>query len=219
MVATTNSTVMRQLLGEDVLEKPLLPQPGNIWADVLPPARPGAPLASAGNRGDPHPGGAHPMVAATSVAAPPRPSGPVILASARAPALPPVEAAALLAVPVVKVAPPPIPHPSIQPAAASAAPRPVGNLAALQGSARLAVQLAAVRSAELAEAEWRRLRQDAPTLTDGHDPAVTEAEVNGQHVWRLRAMGFADLAQASAFCGSIRAVKVGCWVVPPTASP
>jgi len=43
--------------------------------------------------------------------------------------------------------------------------------------------------------------------------------VNGQHVWRLRAAGFADVAEASAFCTGIRAVKANCWVVPPSASP
>jgi hypothetical protein len=63
------------------------------------------------------------------------------------------------------------------------------------------------------------LRQHAPRLTDGHQPAVIEAEVNGHQVWRLRTAGFADMAEASAFCSDIRAEKSDCWVVPPSASP
>lgn len=93
---------------------------------------------------------------------------------------------------------------------AKAAPRAVSHLA---------VQLAAAQSAQRAEAEWRRLRQDAPKLTDGHQPAVSAAEVNGHQVWRLRTAGFADVAEASAFCTGIRAVNADCWVVPPSASP
>jgi hypothetical protein len=81
------------------------------------------------------------------------------------------------------------------------------------------VQLAAAASARSAEAEWQRLRQQARVLTDGHLPMLTETEVNGQHVWRLRADGFTDVAQASAFCMGLRAVKAGCWVVQPTALP
>jgi hypothetical protein len=81
------------------------------------------------------------------------------------------------------------------------------------------VQLASAGSEQRAEAEWRRLRQQARTLTEGRRPAVSEADVNGQHVWRLRAAGFADVAEASAFCIGIRAVKANCWVVPPSATP
>ena len=81
------------------------------------------------------------------------------------------------------------------------------------------VQLAAAGSEQRAEAEWRRLRQQVRTLTEGHLPAVSEADVNGQHVWRLRAAGFADVAEASAFCAGIRAAKANCWVVPASATP
>ena len=48
-VVTADSTILRRLIGEDVLDKPLLPQPGNIWADVLPAAQavvPAAPYAA-----------------------------------------------------------------------------------------------------------------------------------------------------------------------------
>lgn len=178
--AAADSAIMRRVMGEDVLDQPLVPQPGNIWADVLPAAEPG-----------PQP--------ATSVSAP----------AARRPD-------------IVAVAHDGSPH-ALVPVVAAAAPRvltpAVVAKAAPPATFGLMVQLAAAASAERAEAEWRRLRQHAPTLTDGHQPAVSQADVNGRQVWRLRTAGFTDVAQASAFCVDIRAVKADCWVVPPAASP
>jgi hypothetical protein len=105
------------------------------------------------------------------------------------------------------------------PAATTVEPVVVTATAASGAAPSPVVQLAASHSAQLAEAEWRRLRQQAPKLTDGHSPALSEAEVNGQHVWRLRAAGFADVTEASAFCASVRLVKADCWVVPQSLSP
>ena len=62
--------------------------------------------------------------------------------------------------------------------------------------------------------QWRRLRRDAPQLTDGHNPTIMSADVNGRHVWRLRADGFEDIAAARAFCIGIRTANADCWVVP-----
>jgi len=166
-VAAADSTVMHRLMGQDVLDQPLLPEPGNIWADVLPTTQPGPSAALPATSRTEH----HPVVAAASSAGSPGPAVP-----AMAKAAPQVE-----------------PH--------------------------LAVQLAALGSAQRAEAEWQRLRQHAPKLTDGHQPAISEAEVNGHQVWRLRTAGFADVAEAGAFCTDIRTAKSDCWVVPPTASP
>ncbi len=194
-VVAADSTIMRRLMGQDVLDQPLLPQPGDIWADVLPAARSGPPAATPASGQSLH----RPVVAAASRAGLPRPATPAIAAAEPAAALRP--AAAL---PRAAALPPAVPT------VAKAVP-PTGF--------RLVVQLAASRSPQRAEAEWHRLRQQARKLTDGHLPAVSEAEVNGQHVWRLRAAGFADVAEASAFCTGIRAVKADCWVVPPSASP
>lgn len=169
-------------MGQNVLDQPLLPQAGDIWADVLPPAQSG--------RG----GGA--SVSAGRVA---RVVDPVAPSAVQPRAVSQLIVAAVPAAAVASA----VPEQQVVP---SDAGRPL-------------VQLAAAPSRQGAEAEWRRLRQQAPTLTDGHLPAINEAEVNGQHVWRLRAAGFADVAEASAFCSGIRAVKAGCWVVPPSASP
>ena len=191
-----DSPIMRRVMGQNVPDQPLLPQPGNIWADVLPAAQDSAPAAipASGH-------GAHrPAVAAAPSARPQAPVAPAIVAAA--PAAAQREA------------------PAVSPAAAVAPVAPVVAAASVPRTAyRLEVQLAAAHSAKSAEAEWRRLRQHARKLTEGRLPAVSEAEVNGQRVWRLRAAGFADVAEASAFCTGIRAVKADCWVVPPSELP
>jgi len=221
-VVTADSTILRRLIGEDVLDKPLLPQPGNIWADVLPATQPGLSAATPASRDSGH----RPVAAVAPSAGSPRLAAPVVAAAAPAtvsaraavrPATAPTAAAAHTSATALIAAPAASPAAAVTPAAApNAGAFPP---AVLRAATRLVVQLAAADSAQRAEAEWRRLRQHAPTLTNGHLPAVSEAEVNGQHVWRLRAAGFADVAEASAFCTGIRAVKANCWVVPPSASP
>ena len=150
-----DGVLLRRLMADGAMNRPLLPQPGNIWADTVrgqaPPAAPQKPMT-----------GGH---------AAPRPA---------------IAAAPLVAAPV-----------GVEPA-------PAG---------RLQVQLAAADTAQGAVAAWRRLRQRAPALTDGHDPAIVQAEVKGRQVWRLRTGGFPDVAAASAFCAGIRAAKADCWVV------
>jgi hypothetical protein len=178
-VATADRTVLRQVIGQDMLDQPLLPQPGNIWADILPPSAQRA--ASAAARVD------HPATAMAPATKLPHAATLTATVAAAAPSLPPTK-------------------PAVTQAAPAQASRPV-------------VQLTAARSPQRAEAEWRRLRLQAPTLTDGHLPAVVEAEVNGQQVWRLRTAGFADVAEASAFCTGIRAVRADCWVVPLASLP
>ncbi len=270
-MAASDGTVMRHLMGQDALDRPLLPQPGDIWAGVLPPAQSGpAAVAPVGIRGgrpavdaaEPAAGQSHRKQGAIAA------TGPAYRTEAATPATGPAhrtEAATAATGPAHRtdqpsrtgqpsrttqtVAATGQPHPAAvgiattgrlhaaapviaaastgilrpAPAVARATHEPMRPVAAAKAGPpavpRLMVQLAAADSAQSAEAEWRRLRQHAPTLTDGHKPAVIEAKVNGQHVWRLRAAGFADLAEAGAFCSGIRAVQANCWVVPPSASP
>ncbi len=222
-VATADSTILRRLMGQEVLDQPLLPQPGNIWADVLPAVSPGPPSATPGSihAGD------RPVAAAAPGARLRHPAASVTTAIAPAAAVtlvaavPRIAAVPLGGVPLagaVPVAKPVPPAAAMRQAGPVRAVVPATAKAMPPAAFHLMVQLAAARSAQSAEAEWRRLRQHAPTLTDGHLPAVSEAEVNGQHVWRLRAAGFADAAEAAAFCTGIRTVQANCWVVPPSAS-
>ena len=154
--------VMRRLLGQDPGVEPLLPEPGDIWADVVPKEAP----------------------AARTKAALERPADrPHVAAQLTAQETPPPD-------------PADVPNP----------PRPLHSIA---------VQLVAAGSAKRAEAEWKQLWRRMPKLMPGHQPAVTAADVDGRRVWRLRADGFATVAEANAFCASVRAVNSNCWVVGP----
>lgn len=203
-------------MGQNVLDQPLLPQPGNVWADVLPAPQSGPPAATPARVDTQHnavvasaSGDGLQRAAAPAIAVP----APVVAKTGPAP-IPVVATPAPVVAAAASVAAAPIPVVVAAAAPVAAVPEAVPSAAS-----SLVVQLAAARTAQRAEAEWRRLRQQAPKLTDGHSPALSEAEVNGQHVWRLRAAGFADVAEASAFCTGIRAVKADCWVVPLSASP
>jgi len=179
-------TTLHRVIGPDMWDQPLLPQPGNIWADVLP-------------RGD----------AADSAAAMVKPNG-----SREAPTAAVMPRAKQRARVVTAQS-------GAGPASTGPAAGKGKDVAALPGvldaGDRPMVQLAAVADAKRAEAAWRRLRQEAPRLTVGHDPSITSADVNDRHIWRLRAGGFQDIAAARAFCSGVRAVKSDCWVVPALA--
>jgi hypothetical protein len=66
------------------------------------------------------------------------------------------------------------------------------------------VQLAAMESEHAAMAEWSRLSKRMPELFASHHPAVVEAQRDGKTFYRLRTGGFADIAQATAFCTQVK---------------
>ena len=61
LASARDSVIMRRLIGEDMLDQPLLPQPGDIWADVLPTAEPELSAVAS------HAGEHHPVVVAGSL--------------------------------------------------------------------------------------------------------------------------------------------------------
>jgi len=176
-----NPTLLR-VTGQDVADQPLLPQPGNIWAGVLPPTD-DPPLAPT-IRGRDRTGNEHAAAVAGA-----EQSAPTTTAKSE-------------------------PRPTRDRRLAGTGNGVTPSLGGLDPGDQPTVQLAAVTDAKQAEAVWRRVREDAPQLTEGHNPEILSAEVNGRQVWRLRAGGFENVAAARAFCRDIRAAKTDCWVVP-----
>jgi hypothetical protein len=74
------------------------------------------------------------------------------------------------------------------------------------------VQLAAVTSEEAARDEWHALAKRMPDLLNGRQPIFSRTDHDGHTFWRVRTSGFADVAQARAFCDHVRAKGGGCSV-------
>jgi hypothetical protein len=103
--------------------------------------------------------------------------------------------------------PPPAQQAAVPPASPAAAPPP--------GQGRVQVQLAAVPTEQAAAAEWERLRRRMPDLLGNQRLIVSRGErEGGQPFFRIRTGGFADNAQARAFCDQVRQRGGSCFVAP-----
>jgi hypothetical protein len=74
------------------------------------------------------------------------------------------------------------------------------------------VQLAALTSEDAARKEWQLLAKRMPELLTGRQPVFSRFDRDGHVFWRVRTTGFADPAQAHAFCDHVRAKGGGCSV-------
>lgn len=122
----------------------------------------------------------------------------------------PAPAAAAARPAVVQAAPPaakPAPAPAASPSAAHAAAKP----APVSGKSP-AIQLAALSSEEAAKAEWQHMERRMPELLGGRTPSYSKIERDGHTYWRVRVVGFPDLAQAKTFCDRVRAKSASCSV-------
>jgi len=72
------------------------------------------------------------------------------------------------------------------------------------------VQVGALESEAAAKTEWQRLSKRMPDVLGGREPVVQRAERDGKAIWRVRLGGFGDTAEATAFCGKVRAKGGAC---------
>lgn len=99
------------------------------------------------------------------------------------------------------------------------APEPVQPLASkarfsFAESGPFLVQLAALRSQESAETEWRRVTASAPQLYHGAHKRIQRADLGAEGVfYRLRVGAFASRDEAAIFCDAVKATGSNCIVV------
>jgi len=109
--------------------------------------------------------------------------------------------------------------PAVVPASASDAPiatdiTPVAatidiDPAAVPAGTRL-VQLGAFDSAEIATSEWDRLMARFGPYLEGKQRLIQQATSGGRSFYRLRAVGFVDLADARRLCSTLVAEGAAC---------
>ena len=80
------------------------------------------------------------------------------------------------------------------------------------GAGATLVQLAAVDTEQGAQAEWQRLAKRMPDALGDRRLVLQRAERDGKAVWRVRTGGFADVADATAFCSRLRAKGASCTI-------
>lgn len=72
------------------------------------------------------------------------------------------------------------------------------------------VQLGAFGSADVARAEWDKTTARFGNYMAGKERVIQEAQTGGRTFWRLRAMGFEDLADARRFCSVLVSDGANC---------
>lgn len=102
--------------------------------------------------------------------------------------------------------------PTASPTPAAAAQKP-GNRAPAAAGGSLLVQLAALPTEQAAKDEWALLQHRMPDLLQGRRPTISRADVGGRTWWRLRTGSFGDSADATGFCGKIKAKGGACDVI------
>ena len=154
---------------------------------------------------------ANPAVRPTAPSATRQPPAATLSAAGTATGAPSPATGAASAVLQAPVQPPPPVQlaPASPPAPASPASGTAAGTAALGGTM---VQVAAMKTEQEAQAEWQRLAKRMPDALGGRNAVVQRAERDGKQVWRVRTGGFADVAEATAFCVRLRAKGADCTI-------
>ena len=85
-------------------------------------------------------------------------------------------------------------------------------VAALSGD--YLIQIAALRSEDAAQGEWKRVSGRHPTLLSAYQPMIVQADLGERGIfYRLRAGPLADRSAAEQLCAALAAENVGCLVV------
>lgn len=122
-------------------------------------------------------------------------------------------------VPGVAVSLRPMPRPAgtlaatQQVAAETAAPSAPATVSAAVPAGTPMAQLGAYDSVEVAATEWDRFATRFSEFLSGKERVIQEAQSGGRTFYRLRAMGFADLADARRFCAALAAEGADCTPV------
>lgn len=145
-----------------------------------------------------------PVVPVAPVAVAPEPPAPVVT--------PPVTPVAPEppAIVVEAPTPPAAPQPTAEP---EAAPQSLESfVAALSGD--YLIQIAALRSEEVAQSEWDRLSKKHSSLLGSYRPMIVRADLGERGIfYRLRAGPLKDRGAAEDLCASLASENVGCLVV------
>ncbi|PZX16008.1 sporulation related protein [Palleronia aestuarii] len=102
-----------------------------------------------------------------------------------------------------------VPSPSIAQPRVDPSEAPEIAAASIAPGTRLA-QLGAYPDARMARAEWNRIGESFAEYFGGKRRVVQEVTTGGRTFYRLRAEGFADLAEARRFCSALAAGNAEC---------
>jgi len=95
----------------------------------------------------------------------------------------------------------------------SKAPRPPVAMLAPPRPKPVTVLLSTAKSEADAQGDWDKLAKKLPDLFRDHRALFQKTDEHGPTPWRLRTGGFADAAQAKAFCDKVKAKGGPCTVV------
>jgi hypothetical protein len=95
----------------------------------------------------------------------------------------------------------------------SRAPRPPVAMLAPTRPKPVTVLLSTAKSETDAQGDWDKLAKKLPDLFRDHRALFQKTDEHGPTPWRLRTGGFADAAQAKAFCDKVKAKGGQCTVI------